>query len=1133
MKSHPPKPGSLQPPHFSHPPEGEDRGPVSRSRQPVTEEITQDIPLPVPEPAGYAELHCLSDFSFQRGASSARELFTRAASQGYAALAITDECSLAGIVRALQASENTVPLIVGSEFRLADGLTLVLLVENQTGYTELCRLITLGRMRCDKGSYRLEREDLENLGSGLMLLWLPSADALPSRRNTISELTSANAGDFAQNTAPSNVIPLRRERKKAGFIDLCDSTGLDSKNPLDLTPDLNETARWIVHHFAGRAWIAAELHRGPNDAADLNALRALGERFQLPLVAAGGVHMHERRRRSLQDVMTAIRLGCTVAQAGSELFPNGERHLRSARALRTIYPQDLRDETLKIAARCRFNLRKVRYEYPHELVPKKRTAIKHLYKLTWRGAEKLWPGGIPEKIQKTLVKELNLIAYCEYEHFFLTVADIVDWAKSRPMPILCQGRGSAANSAVCFCLGITSVNPESAHLLFERFVSKEREESPDIDVDFEHERREEVLQYVFDKYGRERTALAATVITWQAKSAVRGVGAALGLSQDQLDHLSRIFMRGNGSESLSTLMAEQGLAYDNPQLRTVLKLSGELLDMPRHLSQHVGGFVISQYPLNTLVPTENAAMEKRTVIQWDKDDLEYMDLLKVDCLALGMLTCLRKCFDLLRTHHCRDLNLQTVPQDDDKTYKMICEADTIGVFQIESRAQMSMLPRLKPQKFYDIVVEVAIVRPGPIQGGMVHPYLRRREGKEEVRYPKKELEAVLERTLGVPLFQEQVMHLLQVAAKFTPGESDQLRRSMAAWKRNGGLEHFESLIKSRMIENGYTEEFADQIFQQILGFGSYGFPESHATGFAQLAYVSSWLKCHYPAAFACALLNSQPMGFYAPAQIIQDVRRHDVEVRAVDVTASDWDSTLEKRPDGEHALRLGLRLITGLAEGIALRIVEARRTAAYQDVADLTRRAHLDREMRERLASAGALRSLAGHRHRAHWDSAGAELPTPLLHDAHTRERRVELSAPTLRADVMHDYARQGFSLECHPLALVRVQLREKRIQNSAELLGVPNGRYVRSAGLVTVRQAPPTAKGAVFITLEDEHGAINIVVWDAVAKQHRRVLLDAVLLGVDGEWQSQSGVCHVIAKRLHDYSGLMPELGSQSRDFH
>ena len=1124
MTSRPPKPGPFQPPHFSHPPEGEDHGPVSRTRHAVAEESTQDVPIPALEPAGYAELHCLSDFSFQRGASSARELFARAASQGYASLAITDECSLAGIVRAWEAAKTTVPLIVGSEFRLADGPTLVLLVENQTGYTELCRLITLARRRCEKGSYRIERSDVENLGAGLMVLWIPDAATLPSRQALRSHLELADA-ETAASPSSAKVVPLRREDRAV-------PKG-DTAPPREPDPALHATATWVQRHFAGRAWIAVELHRGPDDVADLAALRDLGARFDLPLVAAGDVHMHTRKRRPLQDAMTAIRLNCTVAQAGEALFPNGERHLRNAKLLKVVYPQDLRDETLRIAARCRFELGKLDYVYPSELVPKDRTASEHLADLTWQGARRHWGDAIRADVRTTIEKELHIIAECKYEHFFLTVADIVAWARKCEPPILCQGRGSAANSAVCFCLGITSVNPESGNLRFERFVSKERDEPPDIDVDFEHERREEVLQHVFEKYTRGRAALAATVITWQSRSAVRAVGSALGLNQDQLDQLSRIFTRGNGGVSMELLMQEQGLDFHNPTIQKVMALSRELIDMPHHLSQHVGGFVISEHSLDTLVPVENAAMKDRTVIQWDKDDLESLKLLKVDCLALGMLTCLRKSFDLVRDHYGQTFTLATVPQGDEPTYEMIRAADTIGVFQIESRAQMSMLPRLKPRVFYDLVIEVAIVRPGPIQGGMVHPYLRRRNGEERVDYPKEELRAVLERTLGVPLFQEQVMHLLQVAAEFSPGESDHLRRSMAAWKRNGGLEHFEPRIMEAMTRRGYPPEYAARIFEQIKGFGSYGFPESHATAFAQLAYVSSWMKCHYPAAFACALLNSQPMGFYAPAQIIQDARRHDVEVRAVDVTASDWDSTLEKHPDGVHALRLGLRLIAGLGEGIALRIVDARRASAYRDVADLTRRAHLDRDVRERLASAGALRSLAGHRHRAHWDSAGAELPTPLLHDAHTHERRVDLSVPTLRADVMHDYARQGFSLERHPLALVREQLRRKRIQDSQELSLVPAGRYVRSAGLVTVRQAPPTANGAVFVTLEDEHGAINIVVWDAVAKRHRRTLLDAVLLGVDGEWQSQSGVRHVIARQLHDYSSLLPELGTQSRDFH
>ncbi|MGA9422992.1 MAG: error-prone DNA polymerase, partial [Rhodanobacteraceae bacterium] len=788
---------------------------------------------------------------------------------------MTDECSLAGIVRALEASRATgIALIVGSEVQLEDGPKLVLLAADQSGYSDLCRLITTGRRRSVKGEYRLTRADVETIGGGMLMLWTPGA------------LLSA----AVRSAGSTSGRPITTSAAVTGNIGAASD---------------DEHATWIARHFAGRAWLAAELHNGPDDAAEIIALRRLGERHGLPLVAAGDVHMHVRRRRALQDVLTAIRLGCTVAEAGHALFPNGERHLRSRATLADLYPPQLLAESVRIARRCTFHLDTLAYEYPHELVPHGQTPIEHLRTLTLSGAAQRWPGGIPVAVRAQIERELALIARLEYEHFFLTVEDIVSWARRQDPPILCQGRGSSANSAVCYCLGITAVDPEHGNLLFERFLSIERNEPPDIDVDFEHERREEVIQYIFGKYGRERAALAATVICYRAKSAARDVGRALGLGVDQLDELSRIFSYARAN-SLDKALCERGFDPASRVMRQLIVLVRELIGFPRHLSQHVGGFVISERPLHTLVPVENAAMADRTVIQWDKDDLESMRLLKVDCLALGMLTCLRKCLDLLRTHAALDYRLATLPQDDPATYAMIRKADTVGVFQIESRAQMSMLPRLAPQTFYDLVVEVAIVRPGPIQGQMVHPYLRRRQGLEPVEYPKPEIEQVLGRTFGVPIFQEQVMRLVEVAAGFTPGEADQLRRAMAAWKRRGGLEPFRERFFAGMQRNGYPPAFAEQIFEQIKGFGDYGFPESHSASFALLAYASAWLKCHHPAAFVCALLNSQPMGFYQPSQLIQDAERHGIEVLPVDVSISHWDCTLE---NPTPSLRLGLRLV--------------------------------------------------------------------------------------------------------------------------------------------------------------------------------------------------------------------------------
>jgi error-prone DNA polymerase len=1050
-----------------------------------------------PDPA-YAELHCLSNFSFQRGASHVAELFQRAKSLGYAALAITDECSLAGIVRAHEASKDTgLDLIVGTEITLADGPKLVLLAMTREGYSDLCRLITAGRRLCEKGEYHLVRADAEQLGDGVAVLWIPEDAA--------------------------GTPPARRAKRHAR-----------KPSRSDAVARLDEHGAWVRRHFAGRAWLAVELHRGPDDAARLAMLEDLGRRHALPLVAAGDVHMHARGRRALQDVMTAIRLGTTVAEAGHALFPNGERHLRTIDDIRSIHPAGLVAQTLCVAARCTFRIGPdLGYRYPHEIVPPGMSAIAYLRRLVDEGAAQRFPNGVSEKVRSTLERELALIEERKFEAFFLTVYDIVKWA--REQRILCQGRGSSANSAVCYCLGITAVNPEEGHLLFERFLSKERDEPPDIDVDFEHERREEVIQHVFRKYGRERAALAATVIGYRNRSAVRDVGKALGLPEDQLEVLAGMYSRIRSGRSREECLRERGFDPSSPVLDKLFALAGELIGFPRHLSQHVGGFVISEHPLHTLVPIENAAMPERTIIQWDKDDLESMRLLKVDCLALGMLTCLRKCFDLLRVHKNIALEMRDVPREDKDTYAMVQAADTVGVFQIESRAQMSMLPRLKPATFYDLVIEVAIVRPGPIQGGMVHPYLRRRNDPDSVVYESAAIKEVLGRTLGVPIFQEQVMELLRVAADFTPGEADQLRRSMAAWRRKGGLGHFEQRIFSGMRKNGYSDEFAERIFRQIQGFGEYGFPESHSYSFALLAYVSSWLKKHHPESFTCALLNSQPMGFYQASQLIQDAQRHGVRVLPADAASSFWHSTLEPGADPRKpALRLGLREIRGVCEEFAQRLVAARSEAPFADVADMTRRARVSASERARLANAGALKSLSGHRYRARWDSAGAELPMPVLARAEIRERPVDLRVPSLREDIMTDYATQGFSLDHHPLALVRAELARRRVSPaSAATDASRNGRRMRCAGLVTVRQHPGTAKGVTFVTLEDETGHVNVVVWRALAEAQHRVLLESTVMGVDGVLQVSEGVHHLVADRLHDYSALLPELKFASRDFH
>ncbi|MCD9026614.1 error-prone DNA polymerase [Luteimonas sp. BDR2-5] len=1020
----------------------------------------------------YAELHCLSNFSFQRGASSARELFERARRHGYTALAITDECTLAGIVRAWQAAKDVgLPLIVGSEMQVEDGPKLVLLVESLAGYQALCRIVTAARRRAPKGEYRLLREDFDDGTDGLLALWIP---------------------DVAANTHEGN---------------------------------------WLRELFPERLWIAVELHRGQDDSAKLARLQVFGASLRVPLVAAGDVHMHARGRRALQDVMTAIRHHVTVAEAGLRLFPNGERHLRPLVALSELYPPELLTESERIARRCTFDLGELRYQYPHELVPAGQTATSWLRELAESGLQWRWPDGVPKKARDLAEKELALIAELGYESYFLTVHDIVRYARSQH--ILCQGRGSAANSVVCYALGVTEIDPDRIGMLFERFVSRERDEPPDIDVDFEHERREEVIQYVFERYGRHRAALTAVASTYHGASAVRDVAKVLGLPPDQVDALAGCI--GRWSDALPSIerLREQGFDTDSPVIRRVLALTAELVGFPRHLSQHPGGFVISEQPLHMLVPVENATMEGRTVVQWDKDDLDAVGLLKVDILALGMLTALRRCFDLVQQHHGKALTLATIPAEDPDTYDMICRADTIGVFQIESRAQMAMLPRLKPRNFYDLVIEVAIVRPGPIQGDMVHPYLRRRTGEEPVTYPSEALRKVFERTLGVPLFQEQVMELAVVAAGYTPGESDDLRRSMAAWKRHGGLEHHREKLTKGMLERGYSAEFAARIFEQIKGFGSYGFPESHAASFALLTYASCWLKQHYPATFTCALLNSQPMGFYSPDQLLQDVRRHNVEVRPVDVRYSDWDCTLEGSRRGDFVLRMGLRMVRGFNEDDARRIEQARVVQPFADVADLCERALLDARSRELLADADALRALAGHRHRARWAVAGVELRWPLLGAAsQPRERQAALPLPTVGEDLQADYAALGTTLGRHPLALLRTQLRTRRCSSSKELLDIPSGRNIAAAGLVVGRQRPQTASGVTFVTLEDEHGMINVVVWRQLAERQRRPFLESRLLMVEGKLEAENGVRHLIARRLHDLTPLLSSLDVRSRDF-
>jgi error-prone DNA polymerase len=1315
---------------------------------------------------GYAELHCISNFTFLRGASHPEELVERACEEGYVAIALTDECSMAGVVRALiglkrqEALGKRIKLIVGSEFRLTCGLRFVALAPDRQGYGKLCRFITRGRRNAEKGTYSLDRMDVQALLSGCLILWLPGAEVNPSE------------------------------------------------------------GEWLSQRFPGNVWLAVELLCEGRDRKRLVQLQRVGRELGLPLVAAGDVHMHERDRRYLQDVLTAIRHTVPLAEAGWRLYPNGERHLRERVRLARLYPPELLAETLAIAERCTFRLEELQYEYPRELVPSGETPTSWLRKLVEEGAREHWPEGMSDKTRATIEHELSIIAELKYEPFFLTVQDIVRFARSQG--ILCQGRGSAANSVVCYCLGVTSIDPErsEACLLVERFISRERNEPPDIDIDFEHERREEVIQYVYRKYGRERAALAATVIMYRPRSALRDLGKAFGLDPLQVARLAKTMQWWDGNTVDEQRVREAGVDPASPVLQAIMSFANVMVGFPRHLSQHVGGIVISAGRLDELVPIENATMENRTVVQWDKDDLNDLKLLKVDLLGLGMLSALRRAFGLVNDFwagtgkYPKRFTLGKLPPEDPRVYEMISNADTVGVFQVESRAQMSMLPRLRPQKYYDLVIEVAIVRPGPIQGDMVHPYLRRRSNEEPVTYPSEQVRDVLERTLGVPIFQEQVMQLAMVAAGFTGGEADALRRAMAAWKKRGGLEPFKEKLINGMLERGYQLEFAERIFKQMLGFGEYGFPEcvvgetrivdadtgrwitiddvmsqrehvthtlacdddmrlrkrrivavvasgekpvfrlrtamghevvataehpfmtaagwrqlgtlrvrdrvaaarslplrrerrvsrnkalelahavgegfvpsevftlsdatiasflaclwdgrggsrkfgvsfttasrrlaseiqhlllrldivaqlrrrsraghyvvtvagedslrrfwrfigsrfqnperqhpegskrrlplsdevlnvaspdihwdeivsieavgkrptydlqiegdhnflannlvvhnSHAASFALLVYDSAWLKCFEPAAFTCALLNSLPMGFYAPAQLVRDAREHDVEVRPVRVEASFYESTLERREDGMPALRLGMRLVKSLSESGAKRVEAARAVRPFESVQDLVERAKLDRADLEALAAADALTSLSGNRHLAFWEVAGTERSLPLAprstRTADDEEGRPLLTAPSDWQTVVADYNSVGLTLNAHPLQLLRERLQQERVLRSIDLQEARNGATVRVAGVVLMRQHPASARGVTFMTIEDETGIVNIVVWQQIAQEQRRPFLESRLLEVRGELQRQHGVTHVIARQLVDRSPLIGELLASSRDFH
>jgi len=1030
----------------------------------------------------YAELVCTSNFTFLNGASHPQELVAQAAELGYSAIAVTDECSLAGIVRAYEESlrcrqrGQAIELLAGSLFKLENGTRLVLLAADKTGYGQLCTLITRGRRNAPKGSYILPDSAFEKHLDHCLALWLPDdKDTVPE-----DELLSAH---------------------------------------------------WLASHFPQRCWLAVSLSLGPDDQNRMARLTNTAATAGLAMTACGDVQMHSRPRRMLHDVLAAIRHGCTLQQLGYRALPCGERHLRSIPRLRTLFRQQLLDESVRIAKRCSFRLGQLRYRYPREVVPAGVSSSDHLRTLTEAGIQQRWPAGISKAIRQQIEHELRLISELRYESYFLTVHDIVQFARSRD--ILCQGRGSAANSAVCYCLGITEVDPARMNMLFERFISRDRDEPPDIDVDFEHDRREEVIQYIYRKYGRERAALAATVVSYRPRSAIRDVGKVLGFNPAQIDQLARNIAWWDEPERFARRLEEQGFVADDLKVRQLLYLVQSLIGFPRHLSQHVGGFVISENTLASLVPVENASMAERTVIQWDKDDLETLGLLKVDCLALGMLSAIHRCLDLVNDFHQTHMGLADVPAEDPETYSMIQKADTIGVFQIESRAQMAMLPRLKPACFYDLVIEVAIVRPGPIQGRMVHPYLQRRRGQETVNYPSEALKKVLQRTLGVPIFQEQVMQIAMVAAGFSGSEADMLRRSMAAWARRGGMEHMHRRLVNGMLERGYQNEFAEQIFEQIKGFGEYGFPESHAASFALLVYVSAWLKCHHPAAFTCALLNSQPMGFYQPAQLVQDARRHDVRVLPVDIRSSGWDCTLVPGNGNTPQLRLGLRLIKGLGQQAAVRISSARTARVFTDVQDLCTRAKLNRREMAALAEAAALRGIAGHRHRARWEVAATEKqPADLLEGIARKDDATAIRPATETDDLHADYASTGLTLGRHPVALIRNILRQRRVRTAQQLLQLKHGSPARACGLITMRQRPMTANGTIFLTLEDETGHVNVVVWQHLWERRRSIILNASLIAVDGVLETDGEVYHLIARQVHNFDNLAQGLKTRSRDF-
>lgn len=1047
----------------------------------------------------YAELHCKTNFSFLEGASHAHELADRAIELGYSAIAVTDRNSIAGVVRAYSAVKDAarghraMKLLTGAELHPEDGPPIVVWATDRHAYGQLARLITTGRRRAPKGECQLTVDDIAQHSVGLLAGVLASEECTEKQLHTYRDI------------------------------------------------------------FGDNCYLLAELHRGPNDMQIVRHLKRHSSRVRMPIVAAGDVHYHARGRMVLQSVLTAIRNRTTVDLSGDALFANAERHLRSLESIREIYsemPESI-ELTSAIAEQCTFCLSELRYEYPEELAPSGMAPIDYLTSVTWDGAGNRYPEGVPEKVKGLLEYELKLIRELKYEAYFLTVWDLVKFARSRD--ILCQGRGSAANSAVCYCLGVTAVDPDRTDVLFERFISKERDEAPDIDVDFEHERREEVLQYLYRKYGRDRAGIAAEAVTYRARSAVRDVGKALGLSLDRVDSLAKQVDGYSRETKFRERCASAGIDPSSKIGKRLIHLVDEIIGFPRHLSQHVGGMVMTKGPLCEMVSIENSAMPDRTFISWDKNDLDALGILKVDCLALGMLTAIRRCFQLVADNYDNELTLANIPEGDDDVYRMIRHADTMGVFQIESRAQMSMLPRLRPRCYYDLVIEVAIVRPGPIQGQMVHPYLRRRLGIEPVTYPNDAVKEVLHKTLGVPIFQEQAMRLAVVAAGFTPGEADQLRRAMGAWRKTGVIDQFKRKLLDGMRSNGLSDDFASRVVRQIQGFGEYGFPESHAASFALLVYVSCWLKYYYPAGFCAAIINSQPMGFYAPSQLIRDAREHGVEVRPIDVNFSNWDCTLEPleknagrentqneprtdNPPSHYALRLGFRLIRGLRKLDVDAIEEARRSGPFLSLDDFSARTKVARATIMRMSESDVFGSLGKSRREALWDAMGQERSKkdmPLFSGL-VEEPEAAVALPEMASieQTFADYDATGLSLKAHPISFYREKLDSLHVTAAVDLQERKNGERVSVAGLVILRQRPSTAKGITFVTLEDETGTINLVIHQQLWDRFYQVAQRSPAWIAHGELQMKYSVVHVVVNRLQDLAESLKRVHLRSRDF-